>query len=123
MTKQTKTIIRVNDPLDLEVIIPEPISEGSEFYYFPKDKRLAITRAGQVMNVKTGKILKGVVSRLNKRSVFSFNLRFNYSYFAYYISMPGYFECFRMHLCHCAQPGQPLGFDIFYAVYSSIIRG
>lgn len=70
MIQQTKELIRVNDPLDLEKVIPEPISELSNYYYFPEDRRLAVSRCGSVMNIKTGKILKGTIDDRNVKSIF-----------------------------------------------------
>ena len=60
---------RINDPNDLEVIVPEPIDGYPGFYYFPLDKRLGVNRDSQVLNIKTGKILKPQLSKSDKMYV------------------------------------------------------
>lgn len=63
-------ILRVNDPDDLEIIIPKESKDHPGFYYFPDDHRVLVSRNAEIINAKTGKILKG---NLNKdKNVFFF---------------------------------------------------
>lgn len=61
-----KKFTRVNDPNDLEVIVPEPVPEHPGFYYFPHDSRLGVSKNSEVVNIKTGKIIKPSVSKSDK---------------------------------------------------------
>lgn len=61
-----KVFKAVNDLSDLEIITPESIPEHSGFYYFPLDKRLGVNRQSEILNVKTGKIIKPSPSKSEK---------------------------------------------------------
>lgn len=52
-------IFRINDLTDLEIVVPTPIPNYLNFYYFPDDKRIGVNSDGLILNVNTGKILKG----------------------------------------------------------------
>ena len=47
-------------------IKPEQVEGYYEFYYYPDDRTLAVSRDSKVLNVKTGKILKGTIHKDNK---------------------------------------------------------
>lgn len=48
---------RVNDQDDLENVILNPDTERPNFYYYPDDKRISVSRCGVIFNNKTNKIL------------------------------------------------------------------
>ncbi len=50
----------------LEDIKPEQVLGNYEFYYYPENKNLAVSRDGKVLNLKTGKILRGTIHKDNK---------------------------------------------------------
>lgn len=49
----------VNDPNDLEKVFPEEVKEHPGFFYYPDDKRLAVSRNGIVLNLLTLKRIRG----------------------------------------------------------------
>lgn len=53
----------VNDFLDTEDTIPEEVPSLPGFFFYPDDKRIAVSCIGQVINLKTGKQLKGSPAR------------------------------------------------------------
>lgn len=49
---------RVNDPHDLELVTPEENPDHPGFYYYPDDRRISVNKIGEVLNNKTGRVLK-----------------------------------------------------------------
>lgn len=60
MSHKELTLYRVNDPGDLETVYPTEVTGYPGFYYFPLDNRIAVSRHGAILNLKTGKLLKPV---------------------------------------------------------------
>jgi len=52
----------MNDPSDLEEVHPEPVLGFDNFFYFPDDKRLGVSRDGKIVNIHTGNLLKPQLS-------------------------------------------------------------
>ena len=48
----------MNDPLDLEPMNPVPVPGYEGFYYFPLDKRIAVSYTGVIIRVSDGKVYK-----------------------------------------------------------------
>lgn len=69
MSHKELTLYRVNDPGDLETVYPTEMSLYPGFYVFPNNYSLAVSKDGQVMNVRTRKILKHYVSETKKVQV------------------------------------------------------
>ena len=60
-------ILSVNNPSDLEQIVLEPCLEKAGFYYFPDDKRIAVSKEGEVYRIKTNKILNPSFNKKNNK--------------------------------------------------------
>lgn len=52
-------VVRINDPDDLELVTPKPVPNYDGFYHYPDNDKIAVSENGLVLNIKTGKILKG----------------------------------------------------------------
>lgn len=69
MSDKELTLHRVNDPQDLETIYPTEVAGYPGFYYFPQDNRIAVSRHGAILNLKTGKVLKPVFAGAGRMQV------------------------------------------------------
>ena len=54
---------RINSKDDLEEIFPVEVKNHPSYYYFPDDPRVAVSKTGSVINLKTNKILKGRIAK------------------------------------------------------------
>lgn len=53
----------------LEEIDLKSVPNKNNFYFFPDDNRLAASRVGEILNVKTGKYLKPIFNKSNRATI------------------------------------------------------
>lgn len=69
MSDKKLILHRVNNPEDLEIIYPTEVAGFPGFYYFPQDDRIAVSKYGAILNLKTGKLLKPVFAGAGRMQV------------------------------------------------------
>lgn len=55
--------IRINDTFDLESVTPIQVPDLPGFYFYPNDNRIAVSLSGEIINVKTKRILSGSIGK------------------------------------------------------------
>lgn len=62
--KRSTQAVTYNDVLEEVILKPVPDHDG--FYFFPDDHRLAVSKSGEVLNVKTGNKIKPYFNKSNR---------------------------------------------------------
>lgn len=61
--------IRMNDPADLEDMNPIESQQFPGFYEFPLDRKILVSRDGEIRNAKSGNLIQGFVNETGTRTI------------------------------------------------------